>query len=139
MKFLIDECLKPDLVSLAHDVGFMAISVRDLGKCGSKDWKIVPYVIDNDYILVTHNSRDFRDSNGKPGYLTKESLHPGLICLNSANSAMTPDLQAALFGAALEFLSNNGIQDLMNQVIEVDCLGDNVDIRHYEAPREAGY
>jgi hypothetical protein len=133
MKFLIDECLKPELVSLAHRTQYSAISVRDLGMCGTKDWKIAAYVIENDCVLVTHNSKDFRDTNGGSGYLTKEQLHPGLICLNSDGS-MTPELQMDLFETALQFLINNTITDLMNQVIEIDCSGDEVNIRHYEAP-----
>lgn len=133
MRFLIDECLKPDLVSLAHRAQFEAISVRDLGMCGTKDWEIAAYVIENDCVLVTHNSKDFRDTNGSPGYLTKEMLHPGLICLNS-DRPMTPDHQNDLFKIALQFLIENGINDLINQVIEIDRIGDDVNIQHYEAP-----
>jgi hypothetical protein len=47
---------------------------------------------------------------------------------------MTPELQMDLFETALQFLINNTITDLMNQVIEIDCSGDEVNIRHYEAP-----
>jgi hypothetical protein len=133
MKFLVDECLQPDLVSLAHRVQYAAISVRDLGMCGTKDWDIAAYVIENDCVLVTHNSKDFRDTNGSPGYLTKEQLHPGLICLNS-DKPMTPELQMDLFETALQFLLDNAITDLMNQVIEIDYIGDDLNIQHYDAP-----
>jgi len=61
-------------------------------------------------------------------------LHPGLICLNSDGAAMTPSLQMDLFETALQFLLENGINDLINQVIEIDCAGEDVSIRHYEAP-----
>ena len=133
MKFLIDECLKPDLVSLAHRANFGATSVRDLGMCGTKDWEIAAYVIENDCVLVTHNSKDFRDTNGSLGYLTKEQLHPGLICLNS-DGPMTPEMQMDLFETALQYLLDSKITDLLNQVIEIDCISDDVNIRHYEAP-----
>ncbi len=134
MRFLIDECLKPDLALLAHRVQFEAISVRDLGMCGAKDWDIAAYVIENDFVLVTHNSKDFRHTNGSPGYLTQEQLHPGLICLNTDGRPMTPGVQMDLFETALQFLLENSITDLMNQVVEIDYVGDEVNIRHYEAP-----
>ena len=48
---------------------------------------------------------------------------------------MTPDRQGALFAEALAYLGKEGIQDLMNQVLELDLLDEeNVDIRLYEAP-----
>jgi hypothetical protein len=135
MKFLIDECLDPKLAQQAHREGHEATSVRDLNRCGSKDWQIAQYVTENNFVLVTHNAKDFRDHNGKPGYLTKQDLHPGLICLSSLSCPMTPGLQGALFAEALAHLGKEGIQDLMNQVLELDLLDEeNVDIRLYEAP-----
>ena len=106
MKFLVDECLDPALAQFVCETyDHYATSVRDVGLCGEKDWKIVPYVIANDFVLITHNSKDFRGKGGNPGFLTSKHLHPGLICLNSANS-MTPGLQRTaassvqLFGKA---------------------------------------
>lgn len=60
-------------------------------------------MFENDCVLVTHNSKDFRDTHGSPGNLTKEQLHPGLICLNSDGPLM-PELQMDLFETALQYL-----------------------------------
>ena len=83
-----------------------------------KDWELAPYVVEHDYVLVTHNSKDFRGKlagpDGKPGHLTKD-MHPGLVCLNrDAHGDMTPKLQRALLQEALVEITNQGITDLMN-------------------------
>lgn len=120
MKFLIDECLTPKLSDIANSRQYGATNIRALGMLGVKDWKIVPILIQEDYVLVTHNSKDFRGLNGKdgkPGYLTKEAIHPGLICLNAYNSAknkaipMTKELQNKLFTIALDEIRNQNLPD----------------------------
>jgi len=134
MKFLIDECLSTDLASIAHATGYSAEHVARTGLASTKDWDLVPYLIENDLVMVTRNSKDFRGRSGKPGYLTSQSLHPGLICLNATN--MDGSLMEALFKAALDYLEVNGIQDLMNQVLELDFDEKNevLNFNLYEAP-----
>lgn len=60
-RLLIDECLSPELVQLAIDSGHVeSTCVRDRGRLGLKDWELMEYVIEEDFILVTRNAQDFR-------------------------------------------------------------------------------
>ena len=60
-RFLIDECLSPELAQLAIDAGHgESTCVRDRGLAGTKDWKLIQHVVANDFTLVTCNSVDFR-------------------------------------------------------------------------------
>lgn len=140
MKFFFDECLDPELTKVALAAGYEATCSRDRGMLSMKDWELAPYIVDQDYVLVTHNSKDFRGKasghGGKPGYLTKD-IHPGLVCLNrNGKGDMTPSLQDALFKEALAEIANKNIVDLINQVIEVDYDSDSdtVTITLYESP-----
>ena len=57
----IDECLSPELVQLAIAAGHVeSTCVRDRGRLGLKDWELMAYVIEEDFILVTRNAQDFR-------------------------------------------------------------------------------
>jgi predicted nuclease of predicted toxin-antitoxin system len=57
-RLLIDECLSPELVQLAIDAGHIESACpRDRGRLGIKDWKLMEYVIQEDFILVTRNLR----------------------------------------------------------------------------------
>lgn len=48
-KFLIDECLSPDLATLARQRGFAESShVTWLGKAGWKDWELKHFILDED-------------------------------------------------------------------------------------------
>jgi len=106
-KLLIDECLVPSLTVLAWEAEHEATSVRDRDWCGLKDYELMAHVIDGDYTLVTHNSKDFRGpaGTGKGGLHRQQSLHAGLICLNSVHS-MTVSRQQRLFKRVLEELEN---------------------------------
>lgn len=64
-KLLIDECLSPTLVEMAHAAGHLeSTCVRDRGWLGVKDWVLIEKVVKEDFTLVTHNSKDFRVSRG---------------------------------------------------------------------------
>ncbi|OTP78881.1 DUF5615 family PIN-like protein [Caballeronia sordidicola] len=118
-KFLIDECLWPGLVEQACQAGHWETTcVRDRGWSGTKDHRLIRYVVDQDFTLVTHNAIDFRGSaNGPVGGLhARETIHAGLVCLVSA-SAMTPVRQQQLFSYALAELAT--MPDLVNQALEV--------------------
>jgi predicted nuclease of predicted toxin-antitoxin system len=111
-RFLIDECLSGELVATAKARGHDATYVPYLGKSGWQDWNLVPFAIENDYIIVTLNRRDFLKQ-----YASLE-LHPGLVIL----IAQAPDNrgrhQAALFEKALEAFAAMR-NDLVNKVMEV--------------------
>ena len=58
-RFLIDECLTPELAQMASDAGHVeSTCVRDRGLAGTKDWKLIEHVVASDFTLVTHNSVD---------------------------------------------------------------------------------
>lgn len=61
IRFLIDECLSPELVQRAVQAGYPESScVRDRGLSGTKDWKLIEHLVAGDWTLVTHNAIDFR-------------------------------------------------------------------------------
>jgi predicted nuclease of predicted toxin-antitoxin system len=134
MRFLIDECLSIELVHIANQAGFEAHHVSRVGRRSEKDWKLVAFVIENDFVMVTRNSKDFRGDGTTPGFLTKEEVHPGLVSLNAER--MNRKVMADLFAEALQFLTDAAVSDLVNQVLEVDCdrLG-QFEVRLYESPR----
>ena len=73
MRFLIDECLTVDLVTVAGQSGHEAQHVAHVGRAGWKDWNVVRYARDGDFVLVTNNASDFREL-----YAT-QPLHAGLV------------------------------------------------------------
>jgi predicted nuclease of predicted toxin-antitoxin system len=75
VRFLIDECISVDLVTVAGDSGHEARHVAHVGRAGWKDWNVVRYAGDGDFILVTNNASDFRQ------LYTAQPLHAGLVIL----------------------------------------------------------
>ncbi|MER8929472.1 DUF5615 family PIN-like protein [Mesorhizobium sp. M0902] len=111
MKFLIDECLSPELAKLARERGFPESShVRWLGLAGAKDHMVTRRAVDDGYVLVTHNTTDFR------GLYRREELHVGLVAFNTAPGLMSLDLQHRLFHLALSEL---GGEEAWNEVLEI--------------------
>jgi hypothetical protein len=60
VRFLIDECLSVDLVTVAGECSHEAQHVAHVGRAGWKDWNVVGYLRDGDFVLVTNNASDFR-------------------------------------------------------------------------------
>ncbi len=75
MRFLIDECLSVDLVSIASEAGYEAHQVAHVGKASWKDWNVARHAREGDFIAVTNNAGDFRKL-----YAT-EAFHAGLVIL----------------------------------------------------------
>ncbi len=125
MRFLIDECLSVDLVSVAGQAGHEAQHVARVGRAGWKDWNVVRYASDGDFILVTNNASDFRR------LYTTEPLHAGLVILIPV---VARELQRKLFLAALDELAVTG--DPVNRVLEVDLNGDEISLMLYDWPPE---
>lgn len=84
-KLFIDECLSPSLVRHAVAAGYYQTTcVRDRGLSGTSDAKLVQLLVQEDFILVTHNSCDFRGvPPGTGGLYAQLAIHAGLVCLNS--------------------------------------------------------
>lgn len=138
MKFLIDECLSPELARLAQAKGYGESShVVWLGRGGWKDWELKPFILEGGWTFVTKNAVDFRGPLSRPGskgQYADVAIHAGLICLNG-HEGMDLDAQLELFETALAELAAEG--DLLNQVLEVTLFDDEtLHIRRYRLPAE---
>lgn len=123
MRFLIDECLSVDLVSVAGRAGHEAQHVARIGKAGWKDWNVARYAGDGDFVLVTNNAGDFRK------LYAAHAIHPGLvIIIPNVNRTV----QQQLFQGAIDELATIG--DLINRVLQVDLDGDEVTFALYDLP-----
>lgn len=134
-RLLIDECLSPELVQLVTDAGHVeSTPVRDRGRLGLKDWELMEYVIQEDFILVTRNAQDFRGA-GKVnlgGLHASAEVHAGLICLDSALE-MDLDLQQELFKHALNRFAEP--PDLINRAPEVyENENGSISVNVYDIP-----
>ena len=125
-KLLVDECLHLSLVHLARAAGHVADHVIHLGLGGSKDWKLMAFVVKHDYTFVTNNRSDFL------GLYSKIPLHAGLIIIVPN---VTPSRQQGLFQAALDHIEG---REPVNSVIEVDYRGGGIECREYPLPNESG-
>jgi hypothetical protein len=138
LRFLIDECLTPELVQMAIEAGHVeSTCVRDRGLAGTKDWKLIEHVVAGDFTLVTHNAVDFRGGGpGHPGgQYAKQAIHAGLVCLNSVH-VLDLQRQRDLFQVALDELAN--MDSLVNQALEVFELEDgSMEVVIYGIPKTA--
>lgn len=136
MKLLVDECLSPELVKLAHEKGYGQSShVVWMKRSGRKDWELRDFIFDGDWTFVTKNSVDFRgpaDNPGSKGQYSKVAVHAGLICLNGP-PGMDLDMQIELFDEALDELARNS--DLVNQVVEITLEEDSIHVQRYQLPK----
>ncbi len=123
MRFLIDECLSIDLVTVAQKTGYSAYHVAHVGKAGWKDWNVARHASAGDFVLVTNNASDFRR------LYAAQPLHAGLvIIIPNVGRA----IQQQLFFGALEQLAAHG--EPINQVLEVDIDGEDVTFTFYDHP-----
>jgi predicted nuclease of predicted toxin-antitoxin system len=123
VRFLVDECLSAELVTVAAEQGYQAHHVAHVGKAGWKDWNVLRHACDNDFVLVTNNAADFRK------LYAEQPLHAGLVILIPN---VTANLQKKLFRLAVGKLSEYG--EPINHVLEVDISGDEVIFQLYELP-----
>jgi predicted nuclease of predicted toxin-antitoxin system len=111
------------LVTVARQAGHEAHHVAHIGRAGWKDWNVVRYARNGDFILVTNNASDFRR------LYAAQPLHAGLVILLPA---VDRNLQRRLFKAALDALATVG--EPVNRVLEVDLDGDVVTLTLYDLP-----
>jgi predicted nuclease of predicted toxin-antitoxin system len=123
-KLLIDECLHTSLLELAHTAGHAADHVNYLALGSSKDWDLMKLIVERDYTFVTNNRLDFL------ALFRRVPLHAGLVVIVPN---VKPALQRELFQAALHFIGN---RELVNIVIEVDYRGTEIECRQYSLPNE---
>jgi predicted nuclease of predicted toxin-antitoxin system len=111
VKFLIDECLSPELAAIARERGFPeSTHVTWLGMRSEDDWAIVRRAIAEDFILVTNDASDFT------ALYQRQELHAGLLCLNMAPPLMNLETQKSLFLAAIAEL---GEAEPINEVLDI--------------------
>ena len=123
MRFLIDECLSVELVTVAAQAGYEAYHVAHVGKAGWKDWHVLQHAREQDFTLVTNNAVDFRR------LYAAEPLHAGLvILLPTVDGAMQ---QRLIQGALTELTVHS---EPINQVLEVDVDGQNATFAFYDLP-----
>jgi hypothetical protein len=109
-----------------------------IGKSGWKDWELKRFLLEEDWVLVTRNSEDFRgprETPGSKGRYSNALIHAGLICLN-ASVGMDLALQRELFSEVLEEIDTDA--DLTNQILEVTLEHDEagVQIERYKYPSD---
>lgn len=125
MRFLIDECLSPDLVIDAGEAGYEAHHVARVGKAGWQDWNVVRYACDGNLVLVTNNAADFRR------LYAAEPLQAGLVIILPNDVRM---VQRRVFLAVLDLLDEIG--EPVNQVVEVGLDEDEVTMSVYTLAQE---
>ena len=125
LKFLVDECLTPDIALQAIALGIDASHVHWFNRCGYRDQALMPLVIGSDYIFVTNNGVDFR-----PIYRSLD-LHPGLIVILPS---VPREKQVQLFLTVLARLQQE--PDTVNKLIEIDVHG-TVTICEFPDPNAA--
>jgi predicted nuclease of predicted toxin-antitoxin system len=123
VRFLVDECLSLELVTVAAEAGYEAHHIAHVGKAGWKDWNVVRHARENNFVLVTNNAADFRK------LYAEESLHAGLVVLIPN---VPTNLQRRLFKRAVAKLTEFG--EPINHVLEVDIDGEDVIFDLYEMP-----
>jgi hypothetical protein len=135
-RFLIDECLTPELVEMAVQAGHVeSTCIRDRGLVGKQDWDLMPIIVSGDFTFVTLNAGDFRGKREEEpgGLFASQEIHAGLVCLQSS-LPMSLTRQRALFQYALDWLRT--CADLVNQVLEVDEDENGiVTLRVYDIPK----
>ncbi len=70
--------------------------------------------VDAGYVLVTNNTTDFTP------LVSRETVHPGLVCLNVAPGLMSLEVQRRLFALALEVLQITLLADWSVRVDRYD-------------------
>jgi predicted nuclease of predicted toxin-antitoxin system len=84
IRILLDEHVSPSLVDKLGDTGVFAVAATHVGLSGEPDAKIWNYALENDFVVVTCNARDFIR-------LLNVEVHPGLIVLREGG--LTRDKQ----------------------------------------------
>ena len=111
-RFLIDECLSPELATEAKARGFHALHVNWANMSGYRDEVVAVYAMGGDYIFVTNNGVDFR-----PIYRLLE-MHVGLVVI--IPSLKKPG-QLRLFNQIMDRLESE--RDIVNKLVEIDETG----------------
>ena len=98
-----------------------------LGMSGAKDHLITSRAITDGFVLVTHNTVDFRS------LYARQEVHVGLIGFNTAAGIMSLELQKSLFLLALSELAGN---EAWNEALEISVSAQGlVTVERYALPK----
>ena len=75
VRFLIDECLSPELAVTAKQHGYEGAHVRQLQLGSASDDALTRVALEREDIIVTNNARDFRR------LYARLAAHPGLVII----------------------------------------------------------
>jgi predicted nuclease of predicted toxin-antitoxin system len=123
LKFLIDECLSPALVPIAHAAGHESYHVAHIGLASAEDWVVASRAVGRDLILVTNNASDFLS------LFARFPFHAGLLIIVPSVERET---QICLFEALLARLAAMG--EPVNLVIEARLDEDDIRLVLYQWP-----
>jgi hypothetical protein len=117
VKFWIDECLTPALVSRSYSHGYEATCTRDRGQLGMRDDELLALAVGEEFVFVTNNHTDF------VGLCRNAELHTGLVVLPQRPR----DAQLQLFSTVIVHIERHAAKVreapadwLLNRVVEVD-------------------
>ena len=120
IRLLLDEHISPSLVGKLGDKGVFAVAAVHVGLSGEPDEQIMNYALENDFVVVTSNARDFIR-------LLNVEVHPGLIVLRE--SGLTRDEQWERIRPVIEHVLESGDDNfLVNKLVEISDV-DKWDIR----------
>ena len=115
-RFLIDECLSSDLVSVASQAGHVA----RIGKAGWKDWNGARPAAGGDFVVVANDASDYRR------LYAAQPIHARLVTIIPSGNRL--GRQRPLLGVIGELAR---FRDPVNHVPEVDIEGDEVTFNLY--------
>lgn len=98
MKLWADEDVTPTLQDVAHARGYDATSNRQRGKLHVLDHDLYPVVVEEEWIFITNNEKDFRKLARAQG------LHPGVVILPSGGS---PEQQRGWLDSVITDIEQN--------------------------------
>jgi len=116
VKFLVDEDLSPTIALKLPDLGFAATHVTHLDLSSTRDDVLWSKALERDEVVITGNYRDFLK------LAASTPAHCGLIVLREGH--LDREQQWARVEAAIAYLRDHEIDDLLNQALEVFGLAD---------------
>lgn len=133
-RIFIDECLSVSLIAIAKERGVMAEFGPHIGMAGWQDWNIARFAVENDYVVVTNNRRDFLRE-----YL-KYQIHSGLIVVvpnvdRDEQNDLFSRILDRIAGETDDFPTNKLVEILRNGTIHVQkWTSDDHDLAHLSQP-----
>jgi predicted nuclease of predicted toxin-antitoxin system len=125
IRILLDEHVSPSLVGKLGDKGVFAVAAAHVGLSGERDTKIWNYALENNFVVVTGNARDFIR-------LLNVEVHPGLIVLREGG--LTRDEQWGRIQPVIEHvLESSDDNFLINKLVEISGV-DDWEIREIARP-----